>query len=564
MFSDYPYRRIDMEGFKKRFHQALNDFQKAITCEEQNDAIGKINELREEFGAMKAIAFIRHSQDVKDDYYSQEHEFMTNAATEVQELISKYYRLLLDANNKDRLKEHWGEQLFQIAKQSIKTYSKEVAEDLQKEGRLANEYMAIIAKAKVLFDGQERNMMELYPYMESQERRIRKEAHEAFAQILQNNEEELDELYDSLVKIRDRIAKQLGFKNFLGLGYARLMRTDYNPQMVARFREQVHKHITPLIVELRERQRDRLGLESLKYYDEDIKFLSGNAVPKGGAEFIIENSRKMYNEMSEETRDFFTYMEEKGLMDLLDGENKAKMGYCASIPQYRDVFVFSTFNGTSYDVSVMTHELGHAFQGHCSRELAVLEYMNATAEVSELHALAMEFFAWPWLGLFFQGDEDRFKYSTLFDAINLNLSIGVIGDEFQEWVYQNPEATPAQRKKVWRDIEKKYWPYKDYDGHEFYENGGLWLRFLHFFQAPLYLIDYALAEVCAFQFFKKTKEGNRDVWKDYVALCKAGGSASFLKLLEIANLRSPFEDSCVASVIDPIAQWFREVDDSLL
>jgi len=561
LFANYQYQRLNMEEYVRDFKKALSRFGEADSIEGKNKALQEINRLRGEFGAMKTIAFIRHSQDVEDEYYSQENDFFYGAAREHEELISEHYRALLSTEFREELQEQWGEQLFELARQSRSTFAPEVADDLQEESRLAGEYMNIMARARVRFAGRERNIMELNPYLESPERATRKKAHAALTRILAQNEEQLDQLFHNLVGVRHRIARELGFDNFLGLGYARLGRSDYTPAMVADFREQVQQHITPLIVELRARQARRLGLDSLKYYDEDIKFSGGNAVPRGGPAEIIASSRIMYREMSRESGEFFQFMEENGLLDLEDRDNKAKMGYCATIPGYRVPFVFATFNGTSYDVGVMTHELGHAFQAYCSRDFSIPEYIDATAEVSEIHALTMELMAWPWLHLFFGEDADKYRFASLTDAINLGLPIGVMGDEFQQWIYENPAARPEERKEAWREIEKKYWPYKDYDGNEFLEQGGWWLKFVHFFQFPLYLIDYSLAQICAFQFFGKSREDYPQAWADYVSFCKAGGSASFSRLLQKVGLQSPFEPGCVAGAIRPVVSWLEEVDE---
>lgn len=101
------------------------------------------------------------------------------------------------------------------------------------------------------------------------------------------------------------------------LGYDRMGRTDYNAEMVAGFRKQVHEHIVPVAGKLKQRQRERLQLDGLKFYDEGIKFNSGNATPKGDPDWIVANGAKMYQEMSPETGEFFSFMQENGLMDLV-------------------------------------------------------------------------------------------------------------------------------------------------------------------------------------------------------------------------------------------------------
>jgi M3 family oligoendopeptidase len=203
--------------------------------------------------------------------------------------------------------------------------------------------------------------------------------------------------------------------------------------MAAFYRSTILEHVVPLATKLREKQAKRLGLENLNFYDEAILFPSGNAKPKGTPEWIIENGKKMYQELSNETNEFFNFMTENELLDLVNKKGKAGGGYCSFLSKYKAPFIFSNFNGTSGDIDVLTHEAGHAFQGYSSRNFEIPEYHWPTMEAAEIQSMSMEFFTWPWMELFFQNETDKYKYAHLASAI-LFLPYGVSVDEFQHWV----------------------------------------------------------------------------------------------------------------------------------
>ena len=342
-----------------------------------------------------------------------------------------------------------------------------------------------------------------------------------------------------------------------------MLRTDYNAQMVENFRKQVKDYIVPVANKLYERQRKRLGLDKLSYYDEKFEFLTGNATPKGDPEWIVSNGIKMYSELSSETKEFFDFMIENQLMDLITKRAKQAGGYCTYIPNYKSPFIFSNFNGTSGDVDVLTHEAGHAFQCYRSRWITIPECNFPTYESCEIHSMSMEFFTWPWMNLFFKEEEAKYKYAHLGDAIKF-IPYGVTVDEFQHFVYENPDATPTERKTAWRNIEKKYLPHKDYSECDFLERGGWWFKQGHIFNSPFYYIDYTLAQICALQFWKKDHENHKEAWNDYLRLCDVGGTKSFLKLVDHANLISPFKDGCVSSIIGFIDEYLESIDDTSL
>ncbi|MBS4177317.1 M3 family oligoendopeptidase [Lederbergia citrea] len=562
-FEEYTYKRPDLEQIKIQFDEALEKFNGAKNVEQQNQAIKVINEIRSDLGTMFNLCHIRHTIDTEDEFYEQENDYLDEAAPIVDGLVSQYYEALVHTPFRAELEEKWGNQLFALAEAQLKTFSPEIIPLLQQENKLSSEYTKLVASAKIMFEGEERTLPQLQPFAESQDRSMRKRANEVKFNFFQEHSEKFDEIFDKLVKVRTEIASALGFRNFVELAYYRMARTDYDASMVKKFRDQVKDHIVPLATKLYERQQQRIGVESLTYYDEGFKFTSGNAVPKGSPEWIIENGAKMYHELSEETGSFFDFMTERNLLDLIAKKGKAGGGYCTYIENYQSPFIFSNFNGTSGDIDVLTHEAGHAFQVYSSRHYDIPEYTWPTYEACEIHSMSMEFFTWPWMELFFKEDTDKYKYSHLSGAL-LFLPYGVAVDEFQHIVYENPDFSPAERKQAWSELEKKYLPHREYEGNDYLEQGGFWQRQAHIYNDPFYYIDYTLAQICAFQFWKRSQDNAEEAWKDYVYLCSLGGSKSFTELVKEANLISPFEDGCVESVVGTIQQWLESVDDKKL
>ena len=171
----------------------------------------------------------------------------------------------------------------------------------------------------------------------------------------------------------------------------------------------------------------------------------------------------------------------------------------------------------------------------------------------------MEYFTYPWMDLFFEDDADKYRYAHLTEAI-LFLPYGISVDAFQHVVYSKPDLSPQERKDAWREIEKKYLPSRKYDDNPYLENGGWWQTQAHIFQSPFYYIDYTLAQICAFQFWQKARTDHESAFQDYLTLCRAGGSMSFLELVELADLRSPFEPGVLNDVMQDVTQWLNTVN----
>jgi M3 family oligoendopeptidase len=561
-FTEFKYERPDLENYKNQLLDLLQSMKKAKSPEEELIYIHKAFDLEDELASMETLVSIRHSINTKDEFYEKEQEFFNENLPPLREYSQKLIKQLLQSKHRKELEKVLGSLLFKQAELEEKTFKPEVIKEMQQINKLSMEYQKLLSSAEIEFQGGTYNLSQMRPFTQDLNREIRHLAQLAVSNWFSKNEKEIDEIYDNLVRLRHQMAVKLGYKNYVQLGYDSLGRTDYNYEDVKKYRDQIYKHVVPLVTELQKRKGNRIGIPNPKSYDLALSFLSGNPTPKGDSSWQLNIAKNMYEEMSEETGTFINFMIDHELMDLDAKEGKAGGGYCTYIPKYKAPFIFANFNGTSGDVDVLTHEAGHAFQVFSSRD-HIPAYRWPTMEAAEIHSMSMEFLAWPWINGFFKEDTDKYKFSHLSGALSF-LPYGVAVDEFQHGVYENPTMTPDERKQLWRDIEKKYLPFKDYDDDEFLKKGTFWFRQGHIFGVPFYYIDYTLAQVCAFQYWIKSQEDHKKALGEYIELCKRGGSKSFVHLVESAGLKNPFIDGTLEEIIKPIQNYLDSIDDTLL
>ena len=544
------------------FLTLISQINNAKGYEEQNKYIKELNDVRKNIETMSTLASIRNSINTADEFYDKEQNYWDEYGPLYIKLNADFYKAIVNSKFKENIKNEYSEQFYKICENSLKSFSVDIIPYLQEENKLMSRYTKLLASAKINFNDEELNLSGLYKYMLSDDRDMRGKSSKAYYDYFAKHEDEFDEIYDKLVHIRNDISKKLGFNNFVELGYIRMDRTDYTPDMVVNLRKQILEYIVPLCNKLYEKQAKRLNLDKLTYVDENVEFSDGNATIKGDANYIIENGIKMYQELSKETKGFFDFMLENELMDLETKHNKSAGGYCTYIPDYKAPFIFSNFNGTSEDMDVLTHEAGHAFQLYMSRYIDMQEINFPTLDSCEIHSMSMEFITYPWMDKFFKEDTAKYKFAHLSSAIKF-LPYGVVVDEFQHIIYENPHMSKDERKKVWRDLEKKYLPHRDYEDNEILEKGCWFFKQGHIFKDPFYYIDYVLAEICAFQFLKKMDENRTKGWQDYLNICKVGGTQSFLQIVETGNLISPFEDGCIKSIITNLEENIKSFESNL-
>ena len=552
-FCDMPYKRIDFDEAKAEVRNLMEEFQKAADGEEQFAVHQKYYALTDRVSTQITLASIRHSLDTADAFYEQEKSYYDEQVPEYSNLLIAYQKLLYHSPYRETLEKKIGSVAFKNMELAFASVNEQVVPLMQEENALTTEYEKLLASAEIEWDGEILNLSLLGPYLKSKDPKVRKRACEKQNAFFLKIEEQLDSLYDRLVKNRTEQARILGFDSYTELGYLRMQRNSYGREQVENLRRQVKKYWVPFSEQLYENRRNRLGVDHMYYADELVYGKEGNPQPKGTPEEILEQGRRMYSELSKETKEFFDFMMENQLLDVFGRKTKAVGGYMTYIPDYHAPFIFANFNGTSGDVDVITHECGHAFQGYLSALDPIREHADIGMETAEVHSMSMEFFTEPWYGLFFEGkDAEDYKKMHLEDAA-MFIPYGCMVDEFQHRMYDEPELTPAQRKEVWKELEQEYKPHMDYGDLEFYAKGGYWQRQHHIYSFPLSYIDYVIAQLCAFEYKNKMDQDYKEAWNSYLKLCRLSASDYFEKLLEQAGLRSPFEDGCIEKIVEEIS-----------
>lgn len=562
-FEEYPLRIPSFKRVEKKIEKFILDFKNSKSAKEAQSVIKRFNRFEDDLSTDITIISIRYSLNIEDPVYQKAQDKVDEISPLISNLMNNWNKELLKTPFRKELEQKFGKYYFEMIENSLKAFDEKIIPELIQENKLDSEYSKIVGSAQIDFRGEKLNLSQLGKFTSDKDRETRREASIAFDKWLGEQEGEIAGIYDELVHLRDTMAKKLGFKNFVELGYLRLGRLDYDSKMVAKYREQVAESAVPLSQKLYKRQAKRLGMKEkdMAHYDYNLSFLSGNPTPAGDSKYLVDTAKKMYDDMSKETSEFFNFMLENHLLDLETRKGKAPGGYMTYMPRYKAPFIFSNFNGTEGDVNVLTHEVGHALQGYLSAGIKIPEYRSPTMEACEIHSMSMEFFTWPYMNDFFKKDSEKYLFSHLEGAVEF-LPYGISIDEFQHWVYENPNATHDERCQKFREIEKKYTPHKHYDELPTFNKGGYWMRQGHIFGSPFYYIDYTLAQVVAMQFLVEMRKNKEKAWKKYVKLCKFGGKEPFVGLLEKNHLRNPFEEGNVKKVLNPISKILDEFDDS--
>ena len=556
-FKDMPYTRPNLDELKALTADTLAKLSAATSAQQQAAAYLAFDKATDDVMTNLALASVRHTIDTQDQFYDQENDYADEIQPAIQELGQQVNQALLSSPIRPQLEEQQGKLLFTNLEIAVRSFDPRNLELMAEENKLQSQYQKLYASAMVEWNGESVPLPKLGPFKQSPDRAVRKAAYEAEGRWFDAHQEELDALYDKLVKNRTQQARNMGYDNYLQLGYDRLGRNCYGPEQVAAFREQIAQDMVPIVAQVKADQAQRIGVEKLKFYDDLLLFPDGNADPQGTADELLAAGHQMYRELSPETAEFADFLWGNGLLDVLSKPGKAPGGYCTTFRSYQAPFIFSNFNGTSGDVDVLTHEAGHAFAFfRAMRKNYPSALMEATIEACEVHSMSMEFLTAPWHEKFFGPLTRKYEIGHCEDAL-IFMPYGCMVDEFQHRMYENPDLTPAQRNALWLELEKKYRPWNDFEDLPFYSRGAGWQRQLHIYLYPLYYIDYCMAQTVAFQFWIAAMADQKDAWARYLRFADAGGTMTFEELVNAAGLKVPYAPGCIQEIGQAISQWIE-------
>ncbi|MCL2546107.1 MAG: M3 family oligoendopeptidase [Oscillospiraceae bacterium] len=551
-FSQIPYERLTYETLVPQMQDLTERLAGAVSAAEAREVYVAYDKLAQQFDAAIAVVYIRNHLDTTDKFYEDEQAYNDEMIPRAMELLHAFNIKLLATPFRADLEREFGALIFKNVEIEQRAFSSAIVEDLQEENRLDTSYTKLLASAQIEYNGETYNLAQLDAFHLDADREVRRCSTLARAEWFNKQTVELDETFDKLVALRTAMAQKLGHDNYIAMGYDRQERNCYGPAEVAKFRDAVAAHIVPLAAELKAKQAQRIGLDSLKIYDDGVLFPDGNAKPLGTPEEILANGRQMYRELSAETDEWMEAMIAKDAFDVLAKKNKAGGGFCYTIHEYKLPFIYANFNGTSDDVETLTHEAGHSFAAWRSFKYPMTGQREYSYDTAEVHSMAMEFLTWPWMHLFYGAQTDKFKQAHLENALTF-LPYGVMVDEFQHIIYEQPKLSPQERNEVWRALESKYRPWLDIDV-PFYAEGRRWQAQSHIYSRPFYYIDYCLAQANALSIWAESQTDHKAAWRKYLAFVELAGTQTFIDLTRGAGLSDPFETATLEKVAEIVAK----------
>jgi oligoendopeptidase F len=427
---------------------------------------------------------------------------------------------------------------------------------LAEELKLSSEYDEIVGAQAVDWNGQSLTLMQLFPVFLQPDRQERQRAWQMAARRQLVDRQVINELWVKLMDVRGKLAKNAHQLDYRDYRWKQLLRLDYTPEDCMTFHDAIEKVVVPAAQRVYESRRQRLGVQSVRPWDQYVDTRGRPALkPFEQVEDLERKVAAMFQQVDPELAAYFETMRQEKLLDLENRKGKAPGGYCTDFPSAQRSFIFMNSVGIHDDVQTLVHEGGHAFHNFESSRLPYLQQRQVGMEFGEVASMGMELLASPYLtadkgGFYTLAEAGRAMIENL-ETIICFWAYMAVGDAFQHWAYQNHAAAsdPSNCDAAWSELFDRFMVGVDWSGLEAEKATG-WQRKLHIMEVPFYYVEYGLAQAGALQIWRNAMNDQASAVKAYRAALRLGGTRSIPELFAAAGIRFAFDRQTIQELVD--------------
>ncbi len=532
------------------------------------DEWSRLSEEVSEAGSVISIAYSQNTEDeARREAYMHYVRVIGPRLADAKHVLKQKALAAIDAGAGSGLAPDGLETTFKRFRADVELFRDENVALLAEEQARGSDYGRTMGSILVDFDGEQRTLQGLEPYLASPERSVREGAWRASMSAREEVGNSLDDLFDELLGLRVKIAANAGYENYRDYQWQAMHRFDYTPDDSATFRSAIEATFVPALRRVQARRAEALGLEVLRPWDLQVDTNGDEMLkPFQGGEELAEGAERIFAKVDRSLGERIGTMRREGLLDLDNRPGKAPGGYCATLGARRLPFIFMNSVGTDDNVRTMLHEAGHAFHVFETAELPFHWQRSSPLEFAEVASMSMELLTSPYLaresgGLYAPIDALRSRIAHLEHIIEFMPYMAVV-DAFQHWLYAHPEHDRAERDAQWLELHERFCVGASWEGLESIR-ARLWQHKLHIFEIPFYYIEYGIAQLGALQVWRISLDNASDALDAYRSALALGGTRTLPDLFAAAGARFEFSKDALSGLVELVESSIVTLYDEL-
>lgn len=494
---------------------------------------------------------------LRDSY----NDFVQNIEPKMAPISNRLNEKLMASPFKEQLKKQGYPIYLRGIKNSIDLFrEKNIPLNTQLQ-ELEQKFGEISGAQSIEHNGETITLQKAGVFLKDLNREVRKTVYDKVQTRRAQDETALNDLFNQLVKLRQQVALNTGFKNYRDFKHQQLARFDYSVQDCLNFHESVKQHAVPLVDEHDKRRKAKLNLQDYRPWDTSVDEEGLPPLkPFQTAQELIDKTIACFNRLDPFFGDCVATMHKMNRLDLESRIGKAPGGYQYPLYETNVPFIFMNSVGLHRDLVTMVHEGGHAIHSFLDFDLELVEFKSPPSEIAELASMSMELMSMEHWEVFFENKEElrRAKRQQLESVIDALPWIAAI-DKFQHWIYTHPEHTVEERYAEWKNIMKDFGSSViDYSGCE-QHLARRWQVQLHLYEVPFYYIEYGFAQLGAIAVWRNYKKDPKKAVEQYKAALALGYTKSIPEVYAAAGIKFDFSPAYIKELMDFVKKEYGNV-----
>lgn len=444
----------------------------------------KAYKLYNDFQSSRVICYLHYAQDVSNEYYADEYDYTEEQSDIIWEDFSDLYAAFAESPLREELEEKYFCKGYFDDYEGYESASEHYFELKDEESALEMKYIAATSE-----EGRD------------------------------DNYNEVAEIFIELVKVRQEIAKERGYDNYVDYIYKEGFNRDYTPEQVGVYLDSIKTYIVPLTKEI---------------YTTDQTYASSNTDEL--VNMLSDAAQEMGHPIAQAAQFLKTYE----MYDFDYNSKKMNIGYTWYIPKYEAPMIFA--NTDSY--RTLCHEFGHFTE-------ALYDYNDYTVDTdtAEVYSQAMEYLAMSYTSVFTEEEKTKYLKEALGRLLN-TLKGSCIGGDFELRIYtlDPEELTVSKIESIYRSCQN------DYNG---FADRRDWIWTHHYFDFPGYYISYGTSVIPSILIAKEEHNEKGAGLARYIKLLNRTSGKHFLASLEEAEIATPFEEETIKEVAEFLKEFFN-------
>jgi oligoendopeptidase F len=497
-----------------------------------------------------------------EEYSKSYQDFVENIQPQIAPLVDQLNKKLAASPFLTQLE---GEPGFKILirnlKKDIELFREENIPLFTQINTDTQKYAQISGAMMVEINGKELTLQQASVILQSTDRAKREEAYRKISERRLKDKTELDDLFSKLIDLRHQVSINAGFTNFRDYMFKSYGRFDYTPKDCFDFHDAIASEVVPILNELSKERKEKLKVSALRPWDKAVD-PEGREPLKAfeNGKDLTEKSIESFHRLDPFLGQCLSIMKSMGHLDLESRKGKAPGGYNYPLAEIGVPFIFMNATSTMRDMTTIMHEGGHAVHNFLTKDLSLSDFKSPPMEVAELASMSMELISMDAWDIFFPNPEDlkRAKREQLEDIIETLPWVATI-DQFQHWIYENPEHSQDDRKKNWNSVFARYAdPITEWSGLEEGRDYA-WQKQLHLYEVPFYYIEYGMAQLGAIALWRNYKLDKQKGLEGYMNALKLGNLTTIPEIYKAANIKFDFSRAYIKELMDFVKEEFAKI-----